>query len=344
MSARGADRQRLAYRVKPRRSECFNSWISRLLEKHSISLVQLIAHLECHPDLAKCDLAFGKRSIPSDLHEEFDTLLKELAWSIDRPKRTILQTMYRANRHDVLPLAAQTYGCPKCWSNALSRGEPLSIRKEWTYRASFWCHLHKLPLQDRKSIDTRLSQASKIRRCEVLAEKLASWRDGLRIDPALMRLNQEYLSIVAAAPGEPQGFSRHAVGYRAAFGRNDYHFTRARIALLLLAHANKPFQANRFDHFLSQDRRKLLSGRRYRFVGNRRPIFARRVIEMPKVKAVTRWASTDDLPFVYSQIWRRQNSEASSLASEIDGQTRGALGPDKESYRKTRSTALWAGS
>ena len=320
MRARGADRQRLAYRVKPRRAECFNSWMSRLLERHTISLVQLIAHLECDPQLAKFDLAFGKRFVPSNLHGEFDTLLKELAWSIDRPKRTILQTMYRADRHDVLPLAAQTYGCPKCWSNALGRGEPLSIRKEWTYRASFWCHLHNMPLHDRMSIDTCLSQTAKIRRCKVLAVKLASWRDGLRIDPVLMRLNQEYLSIVVSAPGEPQGFSRHVIGYCAAFGGNDYHFTKARIALLLLAHANKPFQANRYDHFLSQDRRKLLSGRRYRFAGNRRPIFTRRLIEMPKVKAVERWASTDDLPFVYGQIWRRQNDEASCLVSGTRGQ------------------------
>jgi hypothetical protein len=98
-------------------------------------------------------------------------------------------------------------------------------------------------------------------------------------------------------------FSRHGVDYCAAFGGNDYHFTKARIALLLLAHANKPFQANRYDYFLNQDRRKLRSGRRFRFAGNRKPIFARRMIEMPKMKVVPRWASTDDWPFDYGQIW-----------------------------------------
>jgi|GEM_PF-3370651 hypothetical protein len=306
MRARSADRQRLAYRVKPQRVECFNSWMSRLLEKHTITLAQLIGHLECDPELAKFDLALGLRAVPDDLYAEFDKFLSELAWSIGSSKHTTTRTMHRGATHDVLPRVAQFYGCPRCWRNALFKGDQVIIKKEWIYRASFWCHEHNLPLHGRASIDACPSRAAKIKRCDILAEKLTKWRNELPIDDVLLRLNREYLALAAKPYEAPQGLSRDALGYFQAFGRNDYHFTKARIQLLLLAHANKWWQANRFNRFLNQSRRQLLSGKRRRFTGSHEPQFVRKGVDVTAKKTVWIPMADAELPAVYGRVYMRQ--------------------------------------
>ena len=58
----------LAFPIKPRRHEAFDSWLSRLTAAHRVSRAQLFRHLEIAPGLSRLDLARGKGGLDPALH------------------------------------------------------------------------------------------------------------------------------------------------------------------------------------------------------------------------------------------------------------------------------------
>lgn len=58
----------LAFPIKPRRHEAFDSWLNRLTVAHQVSRSQLFRHLQIDPVLAGLDLARGQGGLDPARH------------------------------------------------------------------------------------------------------------------------------------------------------------------------------------------------------------------------------------------------------------------------------------
>ena len=82
----------LAFRVRPRPNEAFDSWMDRLTAKHEVTRAELFGHLGCDPRLGLCDLARGWQGMAPADYPAFHQLIETLAWAVQAPTRTIEAT------------------------------------------------------------------------------------------------------------------------------------------------------------------------------------------------------------------------------------------------------------
>ncbi len=158
------DPEPLAFRVKPRQDEAFDSWIGRLASSHEVSRAELYSHLDCDRRLASLDLARGILAVSSQNRSAFNRLIDKLAWSVQTEREFIEATFVSAPDAALLPPTSRQFGCAKCWHDALDRGQPLIIKREWVLRASWLCSRHHLPLSPRKELDQCHTQRTKRRK------------------------------------------------------------------------------------------------------------------------------------------------------------------------------------
>lgn len=142
----------LAFPIKPRRDEAFDSWLSRLTAAHRVSRAQLFRHLEIVPGLSRLDLARGKGGLDPALHAACDAMVERLAWAVEIDPEQINGTFLACEAAALLPSTHRHYVCALCCYEAQLAGGPIIVRREWIFRASWRCCLHGLPLTDMRSL------------------------------------------------------------------------------------------------------------------------------------------------------------------------------------------------
>ena len=119
----------LAFPVKPRKGEAFDSWLDRLTSLHEVTRAQLFEHLKCNPKLAKYDLARGWQTCwegPDLL--AFAQLIACLARAVEVPDWRIEATFVPAPQYALLPPAMRKFACPACWRESQIERQPMIIR------------------------------------------------------------------------------------------------------------------------------------------------------------------------------------------------------------------------
>ena len=102
----------LAFRVRPRPNEAFDSWMDRLTAKHEVTCAELFRHLGCDPRLGLCDLARGWQGMAQADYPAFHQLIETLAWAVQARTRTIEATFVAVPELALLPPALRVFGCP----------------------------------------------------------------------------------------------------------------------------------------------------------------------------------------------------------------------------------------
>lgn len=106
----------LAFPVKPRDDEAFDSWLDRLTSQHEVTRAQLFEHLKCNPRLAAHDLARGWRALSgSPEMGDFGQLVACLASAVEVSGQQIEPTFVPASHQALLPPAQRKFACPACW-------------------------------------------------------------------------------------------------------------------------------------------------------------------------------------------------------------------------------------
>ena len=239
----------LAFPVKPRQDEAFDSWMGRLTAEHEVTRVQLFEHLKCNPKLASRDLARGWYAFwgGSDLGD-FSQLVECLAEAVEVPTRSIEATFVPAPQDALLPPAMRKFACAACWRRSLITWEPPIIKREWILRASWKCAEHHLPLApllghivDRnpraaqQSLEAQVAAAQKLRR-----RFAVPW--------AMQHRNEQLLKHLLGK--QQEGFQRGEPDYQRRFAANRFHLSGARIALLLAVHSDRIHLGERFETFI----------------------------------------------------------------------------------------------
>ena len=251
--------QRLAFKVTPEKRETFDSWLGRLLTRHEIDLRGLLRHLGCDVRLVGKHLGAGHKGVRKHLRASYDEMLGMLAWSVDVPKITLVKATIQSPRAYLLPPSCQVYGCLVCWMEALSSGRPLTIRKEWIYRASWLCHLHDIPLH---SVEGLRRLRTKDGQLSYLSDKIGvmrSWFAKVRVLRRAKQWNEQCIDLLqlGGTPSVSRWHDFHR--YFDAFTRNNYHFSPARIQLLALAHRPGFREALRFENLMAHSNEELSS-------------------------------------------------------------------------------------
>lgn len=271
--------QRLAFRITPEKRETFDSWLGRLLSRHEIDRRGLLRHLGCDVRLVGEHLGAGHKGVRKHLRTSYDEMLDMLAWSVDIPKISLVEATIRNPRAYLLPPSCQIYGCLVCWMEALNSGRPLTIRKEWAYRASWLCHLHDIPLhsvEGLRRLRTRDGQSC------YLSDKIGlmrSWFAKVRVLRRARLWNEQCIDVLqlGATPSGSRWDDFHR--YFDAFARNNYHFSPARIQLMALAHRPGFGEALRFEDLIAQSDEKL-NGKRYSVFDHRPKASNREVLSL----------------------------------------------------------------
>lgn len=240
----------LAFPVKPREGEAFDSWLDRLTSQHEVTRAQLFEHLQCNPKLAKRDLGRGWRALwGTPEMGDFGQLVASLADAIEVPCQRIEATFVPASQNALLPPAIRKFACPACWRRSWIMAEPLTIRREWILRASWQCTEHRLPLAplgDPMAHRTYWAGWQWLEEQVTAAERL---RRRFYVPRSLQQHNENLLAHLLGKP--KRGLRRGEFGYQGRFEDNLFHLSRARVALLLAAHSDRDHLAERFERFVA---------------------------------------------------------------------------------------------
>ena len=239
----------LAFRVRPRADEAFDSWMDRLTARHEVTRAELFRHLGCDPRLAARDLARGSTGMARDDWFALSFLVGRLAWAVGTSEKAIEATFVPAPEAALLPPAARIFACPACWQESLSAGEPLTITRDWILRASWLCLRHHLPLAPIRRLVVDRGPRAVARILEAHVKAIQSLRG--RLPPTAVMFEFNRSSINQLLGKRDGGMRRGESGYHVRFLTNRFHLSRARIALLAAAHSERTASANRFEAFVS---------------------------------------------------------------------------------------------
>lgn len=245
----GEEAEPLAFRIRPRKGEAFDSWMDRLTARHEVTRAVLFRHLGCDPRLASCDLARGADALEPADHLAFRRLVERLAWSVNTSEEMIEGSFVSAPQAALLPPAMRVFACPVCWQRSLAASEPLIVARDWILRASWMCTRHKVPLVAlRGRVDARsVGTATRLLDAQAVAARRL-WRRRPPL-PAMLAFNAR---LIAGPLGErEQGLRRGELGYQTRFAANRFHLSPTRIALLLSAHGDRSGPAERFERFVA---------------------------------------------------------------------------------------------
>lgn len=251
--------ERLAFRVVPCENETFDSWLWRLLDRHEIDLRDLLKHLDCDLDLLSQPLGRGSDAVKPYLRSSYVQLIETLAWSIELPKERIERCAISGDEAYQLPAGCQIYGCLVCWMRALRWGKPTVIEKQWTYRASWLCHFHDIPLHTIEPLRRFRTIEAREKYLSDTIGSMRAWIANVRVLRRAKEWNRQCIDllILEQSPNRESGYDLRQ--YYAVFSRNRYHFSPARIQLMALAHRPGVSEPNRFDNFVDQSKQTLLS-------------------------------------------------------------------------------------
>jgi hypothetical protein len=239
----------LAFPVKPRRGEAFDSWMDRLTTEHEVTRAQLFDHLKCNPKLASQDLARGWLAfLGSPDLGDFSQLVDGLAEAVEVPRRSIEATFIAAPRDALLPPAMRKFACAECWRRCLIAQEPLIIKREWILRASWKCAEHHLPLAPLLGhIDDRNPRAAQ-QQLEAQVAATQKLRRRFAISWGMQHRNEALLKGLLGKPQE--FFLRGERCYQDRLMANRLHLARSRIALLLAVHSDRDHLVERLETFI----------------------------------------------------------------------------------------------
>lgn len=245
----GEEPEPLAFRVRPRPDEAFDSWMDRLTVRHEVTRAELFRHLGCDPRLAARDLARGPNGMARDDWFALSFLVGRLAWAVGTSEKAIEATFVPAPEAALLPPALRIFACPACWQQSLSVGEPLTIARDWILRASWLCLRHHLPLAPIRGLVADRGPRAVARILE--AQVKAMQRLLGRLPPKAVMFAFNRSSINHLLGKRAGGLRRGESGYRVRFLSNRFHLSRARIALLAAAHSERTRSADRFEALVS---------------------------------------------------------------------------------------------
>ena len=235
----------LAFRVRPRPNEAFDSWMGRLTARHEVTRSEIFRHLGCEPRLGTCDLARGWHGVAEADYPAFYQLVETLAWAVQVPTRAIEATFVVVPEAALLPPALRVFDCPLCWREALQAGEPLVINREWILRVSWMCQRHHLPLAGmRRPFHSRTPRAA-AHYLDAQITAMQTLRRRFPSTPAMAAFNRNVIDAILGKPDA--GLRRGENGYRIRFFANRFHLSTARIALLAAAHSERTGKADRFE-------------------------------------------------------------------------------------------------
>lgn len=300
----------LAFRVRPRSNEAFDSWLDRLTAKHEVTRAELFRHLGCDPRLGLCDLARGWQGMAQADYPAFHQLIETLAWAVQTRTRTIEATFVAVPELALLPPALRVFGCPLCWREAQQAGEPLILTRDWILRASWMCQRHQLPLAPvQRLVDGRTPRAT-ARILEMQVDAMHALRRRYSPTPVMLAFNRNVIGAMLGQAGA--GLRRGEFGYRSRFTANRFHLADARIALLTAAHSDRTCSADRFEELVGLSASALLrSSANLLKAKARRPVVPSGpfVPEGLLTRRVNRWqTSLSDLIEAYVQVKRRDTT------------------------------------
>ena len=240
----------LAFPIKPRRHEAFDSWLSRLTVAHQVRRTQLFGHLQIDQGLASRDLARGQRGLDPARHSACEAMVKRLAWAVEVDPEQIIAMFVGCEAGALLPGPHRRYVCAQCWYEAQRAGEPLIVRREWLLRASWRCKKHGLPLSDMRTMpsDARGQQLQAFLAHAAIRSRKIQWK--IKSNAGALAQNRAVLDYLIA-PGNWEGLASPYPTYRTRFAANQYHFASDRIAMLALAHSSRPHGARRFERLIA---------------------------------------------------------------------------------------------
>lgn len=240
----------LAFPIKPRRHEAFDSWLSRLTAAHRVSRAQLFRHLEIDPGLSSLDLARGKGGLDPALHSACDAMVERLAWAVEVDPEQINATFLACETAALLPWTHRRYVCAQCCYEAQRAGGPMIVCREWILRASWRCSLHGLPLTDMRSLPVEAT--GRQLRAFLAHAAMRSRRIEWKIKPTSGALARNKTVIdYLIGPSDWVGLAPPYQRYQARFVANQYHFASDRIAMLALAHSPRAKPARRFERMIA---------------------------------------------------------------------------------------------
>lgn len=245
------DLEPLAFRIRPRREECFDSWIDRLVTKHETTRRALYEHLEIDPSLAGIDLASTSRILPDRL----DHLVERLAWATLMPESAVRRTFVACPRMNILPPGLRTFGCAECWLDWHREGVPLRISRQWIFKVSTWCSKHKLLLTNLRRIKAMSKQ-------QTIDSALLTMVEQTRVEMSAFSLSSERLALTgrlvrARITGQAIDLYAAEKPFVAALASNRFHFTTVRHLLLASLHSRDHHESERLEEIFQFNARPL---------------------------------------------------------------------------------------
>lgn len=240
----------LAFPIKPRRDEAFDSWLSRLTAAHGVSRAQLFRHLEIDPGLSSLDLARGKCGLDPTLHSACNTMVECLALAVEVDPAQIGATFLASDAAALLPYTHRRYVCAQCCYEAQRAGGPMIVRREWILRASWRCSLHGLPLTDMRSIPLEATgrQLLAYLAHAAMRSRRIQWK--IKSTSGALARNKTVIDYLIG-PSDWVGLAAPYQSYQGRFVANHYHFASDRIAMLALAHSPHAKAARRFERMIA---------------------------------------------------------------------------------------------
>lgn len=303
----------LAFPIKPRRDEAFDSWLSRLTAAHRVSRAQLFRHLEIAPGLSRLDLARGKGGLDPALHAACDAMVERLAWAVEIDPEQINATFLACEAAALLPSAHRRYVCALCCYEAQRAGGPVIARREWILRASWRCSLHGLPLTDMRSLPLEATgrQLQAFLAHAVMRSRRIQWK--IKPTSAALARNKTVIDYLIG-PSDWVGLAPPYQRYQERFVANQYHFACERIAMLALAHSPRAKAALRFERMITTRlaERPLTEGRIETPV---RGALRLRTCKLPKPRS--KWACDIFALFAAYGTARQRQEQETALAAEF---------------------------
>ena len=102
----------LAFRVRPRADEAFDSWMDRLTARHEVARAELFRHLGCDPRLAARDLARGSTGMARDDWFALNFLVGHLAWAVETSEKAIEADLRSSARGSALAARSADFCLP----------------------------------------------------------------------------------------------------------------------------------------------------------------------------------------------------------------------------------------
>lgn len=311
----------LAFRVRPRSNEAFDSWMDRLTAKHEVTRAELFGHLGCDPRLGLCDLARGWQGMAQADYPAFHQLIETLAWAVQARTPTIEATFVAVPELALLPPALRVFGCPLCWREAQQAGEPLILTRDWMLRASWMCQRHRLPLAPVQRLVHGRTPRAAARILDGQVAAMHALRRRYPPTPVMVAFNRSVIDAMLGKTGA--GLRRGEIGYRSRFTANRFHLAGSRIALLAAAHSDHPKPADRFEELVELSASALLrSSANLLNPKVRRPDVSSgpTVPEGLVTRRINRWqANLPDLIEAYVLVKRRTMTARSSASQDQSG-------------------------